>query len=119
MEHPGTSRQVDAYIASFPAPVRQLLEQMRTAIRGAAPEAIEKMSYGMPTFFLKKNLVHFAATKHHIGFYPDPSGIMAFARELEGYACSKGTIRFPLEQPLPLDLVRNIVRFRVQENLKR
>jgi uncharacterized protein YdhG (YjbR/CyaY superfamily) len=107
----------DEYIALFPPEIREKLVAMRATIRAAAPEATEKISYGMPTFFLKKNLVHFAAFKDHIGFFPAASGVAAFASELEGYATSKGTIRFPLTDPLPLDLVRKIVVYRVAENL--
>ena len=108
---------IDAYIASFPEETQALLEAMRATIRAAAPEAEEKISYQMPTFFLKGNLVHFAAAKHHIGFYPAPSGIAAFKDELSMYKGSKGAVQFPMDQPLPLDLVGRIVRFRVAESL--
>ncbi len=111
------SQLVDDYIATFPPDVRALLETMRTAIRAAAPEATEKISYGMPTFALHGNLVHFAALKHHIGFYPTPSGITAFPQEMAPYTTTKGAAQFPLDQPLPLDLITRIVRFRVKENL--
>ena len=96
---------IDAYIASFPEETRALLEAMRATIRAAAPDAEEKISYQMPTFFLKGNLVHFAAFKHHIGFYPAPRGIEEFKEELSIYKGSKGAVQFPLDQPLPLDLV--------------
>lgn len=109
---------IDEYIASFPKDIQALLETMRTTIRSAAPEAEETISYGMPTFRLKGNLVHFAAFKHHIGFYPVPSGIEAFKQELAPYKSAKGSVQFPLNQPLPLDLISRIVTFRVAENLK-
>lgn len=108
---------IDEYIASFPPNVQEKLEQMRTTIRAAAPDAVEKISYQMPTFALKGNLVHFAAYENHIGFYPTPSGIEQFKDELAVYKSAKGSVQFPLDQPLPLDLVRRIVEFRVAENL--
>jgi len=110
---------IDEYIETFPKSVQKLLEEMRATIKAAAPEAEEKISYQMPTFFLKGNLVHFAAYKRHIGFYPTPSGIQAFQKELSIYKNSKGSVQFPIDQPLPLELVRRIVQFRVAENLKR
>lgn len=106
---------IDAYIAGFPADVQKRLEQMRTAIRAEAPDAEEAIKYGIPTFVLHGNLVHFAAFKSHIGFYPTPSGIETFARELASYENAKGSVRFPFDQPLPLSLVRRIVAFRVKE----
>lgn len=110
---------IDDYIATFPQAVQQKLEEMRAAIKAAAPQAEEKISYQMPTFFLKGNLVHFAAFKNHIGFYPTPNGIEAFAQELAQYKGAKGSVQFPLDDPLPLDLVSKIVHFRVAENLKK
>ncbi len=110
---------IDEYIATFPEDVQKLLEEMRATIKAAAPEAVEKISYQMPTFYLKGNLVHFAAYKKHIGFYPVPSGIQAFQKELSVYKGAKGSVQFPIDKPLPLDLVSRIVRFRVAENLKR
>jgi uncharacterized protein YdhG (YjbR/CyaY superfamily) len=107
---------IDSYIESFPPDTRALLNEIRTIIREAAPEATEKISYAMPTFYLKGNLVHFAGYKNHIGFYPAPSGILAFQEELVGYKTSKGAIQFPLDHPLPQDLIIRIVKFRVQEN---
>lgn len=107
---------IDTYISSYPADIQKLLKQMRTTIRKAAPEATEAIKYAMPTFVLCGNLVHFAAMKNHIGFYPAPSGITAFEKELAGYKTSKGAIQFPLDKPLPLKLVADIVAFRVQEN---
>ncbi|MEL7591048.1 MAG: DUF1801 domain-containing protein [Anaerolineaceae bacterium] len=108
---------IDAYIALFPAEIQQKLQQIRAVIKQAAPEASEKISYQMPTFYLNGNLVHFAAFKHHIGFYPAPSGIENFNEELAMYRTSKGAIQFPLDKPIPFDLVRAIVEFRVAENL--
>ena len=110
---------IDEYIAAFPADIQKLLNQMRETIKAAVPEATEKISYQMPTFFLQGNLVHFAAFKNHIGFYPVPSGIEAFKDELSRYKGSKGAVQFPLDLPLPLDLVTRIVKFRVEENLKK
>lgn len=108
---------IDAYIATFPPDIQALLETVRATIRAAAPDATEKISYQMPTFAQHGNLVHFAALKRHIGFYPTASGIEAFQQELSVYAGSKGAVRFPLHEPLPLDLISRIVRFRVAENL--
>jgi len=108
---------IDAYIALFPAEIQQKLQQIRAVIKQAAPEASEKISYQMPTFYLNGNQVHFAAFKHHIGFYPAPSGIENFNEELAMYKTSKGAIQFPLDKPIPFDLVRAIVEFRVAENL--
>ena len=114
-----TPKTIDEYIAGFPDDVQRLLEQMRRTIREAAPQAQEAIKYQMPTFVFHGNLVHFAAFKGHIGFYPTPSGIEAFEQELSAYERSKGTIRFPLEGPIPYDLVRKIVELRVRENLER
>jgi uncharacterized protein YdhG (YjbR/CyaY superfamily) len=110
---------IDEYIATFPVEVQKKLQEMRTTIHAAAPQALEKISYQMPTFFLNGNLVHFAAFKHHIGFYPAPRGIEAFKDELSAYKGAKGSVQFPLDEPLPLDLVSRIVRFRLAENLKK
>ena len=96
-----------------------MLEDLRRTIRAAAPRAEEKISYRMPAFYLQGNLVYFAVFKNHIGFYPTSSGVEAFARELASYDVSKGTVRFPLDRPLPLKLIARIVRFRAAENLKR
>jgi uncharacterized protein YdhG (YjbR/CyaY superfamily) len=107
---------IDAYIATFPEEIQRKLQQLREVIRAAAPEATEKISYQMPTFYLNGNLVHFAAFKHHIGFYPTPSGTENFQKELSIYKTSKGTVQFPLDQPIPFDLVIKMVNFRVAEN---
>jgi uncharacterized protein YdhG (YjbR/CyaY superfamily) len=108
---------IDEYIKGFPGPIQQLLEEMRETIRKAAPTAEEAIKYAMPTFVLNGNLVHFAAFKNHIGFYPAPSGIEAFKKELSAYEGSKGAIRFPLDKPLPLALVSKIVKYRVKNNI--
>ncbi len=106
---------VSAYIAEFPPNVQALLEQMRLAIRQNASEAEETISYGLPTYRIHGNLVHFGAFRHHIGFYPGPMGIEAFAGDLAPFKKAKGSVRFPLDRPLPLDLVGRIVAFRVAE----
>ena len=109
---------IDEYIAQFSPEIQEKLESIRSVIRAAAPEAEEKISYQMPTFFLKGNLVHFAVHTKHIGFYPTPSGIEAFEKELAVYKNAKGSVQFPIDQPLPLRLIAEIVKFRVEENLK-
>lgn len=113
------SKEIDAYIAGFAAEVREILEEIRMTIRKAAPDAEETISYQMPTFTLKGNLVHFAAFKTHIGFYPTPTGIEAFKDELSMYVGGKGSVQFPLDKPMPYDLIRRIVEFRVRENLEK
>jgi len=110
---------IDEYISTFPQEVQLILEELRAVIKASAPDAEEKISYQMPTFTLKGNLVHFAAYKKHIGFYPTPSGIQAFKEELSIYEGAKGSIRFPIDKPLPLELISKIVKFRVAENLRR
>lgn len=110
---------IDEYIATFPPAIQLLLEELRTTIKAAAPDAEEIISYQMPTFYLKGNLVHFAAYKNHIGFYPAPRGIEAFQDELSKYKGAKGSVQFPIGDPLPLDLIRRIVQFRVADNLKK
>jgi uncharacterized protein YdhG (YjbR/CyaY superfamily) len=110
---------IDKYIANCPEEVQKKLKDLRATIKAAAPNATEKISYQIPTFYLKGNLVHFAAFKNHIGFYPTSSGIQAFKKELSIYEGSKGTVRFPMAKPLPLKLIGKIVKFRVAENLKR
>lgn len=111
------SPEVNAYIARFPKDVAEMLGQLRSAIRAAAPDATEAMAYGIPTFKLRGNLVHFGGFTKHIGFFPGPSGVTAFEDKLGKYSVSKGAIRFPLTEPLPLDLIRKIVEHRVKENL--
>jgi uncharacterized protein YdhG (YjbR/CyaY superfamily) len=112
-------KSIDDYVETFPKHIQEILEKLRAVIKASAPEADEKISYQIPTFALKGNLVHFAAYKNHIGFYPTSSGIEAFKKELSGYECSKGAIRFPINKPLPYELIKRIVIFRVGENLKR
>ena len=107
---------IDEYIANFPPGVQKLLRKIRATIRAAAPEAQEAIKYQMPTFVLNGNLVHFAAFTHHIGLYPTPSVTERFKRELSQYAGGKGSIRFPLDEPIPYELIARVVKFRVQEN---
>jgi uncharacterized protein YdhG (YjbR/CyaY superfamily) len=113
------ARNIDEYIAGFPRDVQQILQKIRTTIRRAAPQAEESISYQMPTFRLEGNLVHFAAFKNHIGLYPTPSGTEKFREELSPYQTGKGSIRFPLDKPIPYGLIGRIVKFRVKENLER
>jgi len=108
---------IDEYILSFPIEVQKILTDLRTLIQNAAPQATEKISYQIPTFYLNGNLVHFAAFKSHIGFYPASSGISEFSEELKKYKTSKGTVQFPIDQPIPRKLIRKIVEFRVKENM--
>ena len=110
---------IDDYINTFPEDVQLILQGLRRTIREAAPQAREAISYQMPTFKLNGNLVHFAAYKNHIGFYPAPSGIEAFKDDLAPYRFSKGAIQFPIDQPIPHDLVSKIVQFRVTEQLNK
>jgi uncharacterized protein YdhG (YjbR/CyaY superfamily) len=110
-------KTIDQYIETFPEDIQDILQKIRQTIQRAAAEATEAISYQMPTFKLNGNLVHFAAFKNHIGFYPIPSGIEAFKDELLPYIAGKGSIRFPLDKPIPYDLVKRIVEFRVKENL--
>ncbi|HMA06097.1 MAG TPA: DUF1801 domain-containing protein [Methanomicrobiales archaeon] len=110
---------IDEYIAQFPREIQERLQKLRKTIREEAPDAEETISYRIPTFRLNGNLVHFAAFKDHVSFFPTSSGVGAFRQELSGYKISKGTIQFPLDEPMPLDLVRKIVRFRVRDNLEK
>jgi len=107
---------VDAYIAAFPQPVQQLLQQLRTTIKAAAPKATEVISYGMPGYQFHGMLVYFAGYKNHIGFYAAPTGHEAFKKELSVYKTGKGSVQFPLDKPLPLKLVTKIVKYRVKQN---
>jgi uncharacterized protein YdhG (YjbR/CyaY superfamily) len=107
---------IDQYIATFPEDRQALLQAVRAAIREAAPEAVEVISYQMPAFAQDGNLVYFAGLKDHIGFYPTPGGIEAFQDELSRYRTTKGAVNFPVDQPLPLELISKVVRFRVTEN---
>jgi uncharacterized protein YdhG (YjbR/CyaY superfamily) len=113
------ANNIDEYIAGFPEEVQVKLNKIRQTIREAAPEAQETIKYRMPTYTLNGNLVHFAAYVHHIGFYPTPSGIESFEAELSAYPRSKGAIQFPLDRPVPYDLISKIVKYRVEENFKK
>ena len=108
---------IDEYIATFPEDTQKILEEIRATIKAAAPDAKEKISYQMPTFYLNGNLIHFAAFKNHIGIYPTPSGTQAFKDEISMYQGAKGSIRLPIDEPMPLELIGRIVKFRVTENL--
>ena len=110
---------IDEYIAGFPGDVQKILEEIRTTIRKAAPDAEETIKYQMPTFTLHGNLVHFAAYKKHIGFYPVPRGVEEFKKALSAYEGAKSTVRFPLDKPIPFGLISKIVKFRVKKNLER
>jgi uncharacterized protein YdhG (YjbR/CyaY superfamily) len=112
-------KTIDEYIAASPQNVQNILEEIRQAIKESAPQAEEVISYQMPAFRFNGILVYFAAFKNHIGFFPTTSAMGEFKKELTGYAVSKGTIRFPLDKPIPFDLVKKIVRFRVKENLEK
>ncbi len=112
-------KNIEEYIKTFPKNVQDILQKIRLVIKEAAPGAKEAIKYQMPTFVLKKNLVHFAAYKNHIGFYPTPSGIEAFKHELSQYESSKGAIRFTIGKKIPYDLVKKITKYRVKENLSR
>lgn len=109
-------KNIDEYIAGFPEDVQELLEKVRATIREAAPDAEEAIKYQIPTFTLNGNLVHFAAFKNHIGFYPAPRGIEVFKDELSAYKGAKGSVQFPFGEPIPYDLISRIVKFRAQEN---
>jgi uncharacterized protein YdhG (YjbR/CyaY superfamily) len=108
----------ESYFKQFPKDVQEILQEIRQTIQEAAPEATEKISYQMPTFYLNGNLVHFAAYKNHIGFYPTPSGIEAFIDQIKTYKYAKGSVQFPIDQPIPYDLITDIVKYRVKENLQ-
>ena len=108
---------IDEYIAAFPKDVQEVLEQVRASIQNAAPDAEEAISYAIPTFKLNGNLVHFAAFKNHIGFYPTPIGIEEFMQELSAYKQGKGSVQFPLNKPMPLDLITRMVKFNIERNL--
>jgi uncharacterized protein YdhG (YjbR/CyaY superfamily) len=112
-------KDIDSYIGSFPVSTQKILEQLRQTIRKAAPDAKETINYGIPTFTLNGNLVHFAAFQNHIGFYPTPSGIETFKKELSAYEGAKGSVKFPIDKPLPFGLIATIVEFRVRESLEK
>ncbi|MGG0788734.1 DUF1801 domain-containing protein [Peribacillus simplex] len=119
MEGTNTFHSIDEYIIQFPEEIQEILLKLRKVIKDAAPDAEEKISYQMPTFVLYGNLVHFAAYKKHIGFYPTPSAITAFEAELIEYKCSKGAVQFPLNKSIPYELITEMVIFRVEENKKK
>lgn len=112
------AESMDAYISQFSSEIQEILQTLRNVIKEAAPNSEEKISYQMPTFYLYGNLVHFAAYENHIGFYPAPTGIEAFKHELSPYKSAKGSVQFPIAEPLPYELIRRIVQFRVSENIK-
>jgi uncharacterized protein YdhG (YjbR/CyaY superfamily) len=118
-KHGTVPRDIDEYIAGYPPGVQEILEEVRATIRSAAPAAEEAISYQIPTFRLKGNLVHFATFKNHLGFYPAPTGIDEFKDEQSEYEGGKGSVQFPLDKPMPLGLIRRMVEFRVKENLAR
>jgi uncharacterized protein YdhG (YjbR/CyaY superfamily) len=119
METKPTYTTIDEYIAIFPADIQAILQKVRATIRKSAPGAEEAIKYQMPTFVLNGNLVHFAAFKNHIGFYPVPTGIEKFKKELSVYKQGKGSVQFPLDKPIPYGLIGKIVKFRVKENLEK
>jgi uncharacterized protein YdhG (YjbR/CyaY superfamily) len=110
-----TPKHIDGYIAGFPHDVQEILKRIRTTIKTVAPDAEETIKYQIPTFVLNGNLVHFAAFKNHIGFYPTPSGIEEFKDELSPYQSAKGSVQFPIDKPIPLSLIEKIVKFRAKE----
>lgn len=112
-------QSTDDYIANFPETVQELLQSVRATVKAAAPQAKEKISYNMPAFEQYGNLVYFSAAKSHIGFYPTPSAIKAFKDELAGFHSAAGSVQFPFDKPLPLDLITKMVKFRVDENVKK
>ena len=114
-----TAKDIDEYIAGFPKDIQKILEQIRVTVKKAAPGASEAIKYAIPTFTLNGNLVHFAALKNHIGFYPVPMAIEAFKKELSIYKQGKGSVQFPLDKPMPLALITKIVKFRVKKNLEK
>lgn len=114
-----TTKNIDEYIAGFPPEVQKILERMRKTIKKAAPEAEETIKYGIPTFTLHGNLVHFGGYTEHIGFYPDPRGIDELKKELAPYQSGKGTLKFSLDKPIPYDLITKVVKLRVEQNLKK
>jgi uncharacterized protein YdhG (YjbR/CyaY superfamily) len=113
-----TLNTIDEYIMQFSPEIQEILKNLRSIVKEAAPEAKESMSWQMPTFVLHGNLVHFAIHKNHIGFYPAPSGIETFKDELSSYKSSKGAVQFPMGKPMPYELISRMVKFRVSENIK-
>jgi len=117
--HKAAFATIDEYLATFPAEIQERLREVRETIRAAAPAAAEKISYGIPTFYQEGNLVHFAGYKNHLGFYPTASGMAAFADELAGYKHAKGSVQFPHDRPLPIELISRIVTSRLAANLSK
>jgi uncharacterized protein YdhG (YjbR/CyaY superfamily) len=113
------AKNIDEYIAGFPEPIQKMLQQIRATVHKAAPKAEEDIKYAMPTFVQNGNLVHFAAFKNHIGFYPAPRALEEFKKELSAYKGSKGAVQFPLDKPLPLGLITRIVKYRVKQSLEK
>jgi uncharacterized protein YdhG (YjbR/CyaY superfamily) len=112
-------KDIDEYIAGFPENIQKILEQIRATVKKAAPDAEETIKYAMPTFTLNGNLVYFAAFKNHIGFYPAPTGDEAFKKDLSVYKTGKGSVQFPIDKPMPLNLITKIVKLRVKKNLEK
>ena len=110
------TQTIDDYIKAFPKDVQKKLQSIRQLVRKLAPEATEKISYQMPTFYLNGNLVHFAAFQNHIGFYPTPVGVSAFQEELSRYKNGKGSVQFPMDEAPPMDLIKRMVQFRIDKN---
>jgi len=117
--HIAASATIDGYLATFPTVIQERLQQVRETIRAGAPAATEKIAYGIPTFYQEGNLVHFAGYKNHLGFYPTAGGMAAFAEELGGYKHAKGSVQFPHDRPLPIELISRIVTYRLAENLSK
>ena len=109
-----SAQNMDSYIAKFPAKVQASLKKLRKLIQQLVPDATEDIKYGMPTFVLQGNMVHFAAYQHHIGFYPAPAVIVQFEKQLKGYKTSKGAIQFPIDEPLPFELITSMVKYRLK-----
>lgn len=111
-----SAETIDEYIGEFPKEVQKILEQIRESVRKAAPQSVEAIKYGIPTFVSGGNLVHFGAFKNHIGFYPAPTGIKKFEKELSVFKQGKGSVQFPINEPMPLELIKKIVEFRISQN---
>jgi uncharacterized protein YdhG (YjbR/CyaY superfamily) len=119
MRNMQNTNSIDEYIERFPPDVQKILKKIRKTIQKAAPDAEEAMKYGIPTFVLNGNLVHFGGYKEHIGFYPDPRGIEELKKEVAPYQAGKGTLQFPLDKPIPYELITRVVKVRVEQNLKK
>jgi uncharacterized protein YdhG (YjbR/CyaY superfamily) len=119
MANRSAASSIDEYISQFPAHTQDVLRELRSVIRAAAPDATETISYAIPTFDLNGHLVHFGGFKNHVGLYPTPRGLEAFEKELTPYKSGKGSAQFPLDKPLPIDLIRRIVELRVEQNTRK